>query len=166
MPETIFVAMIVLVASLGLLSLISDANIKGAYQQGYTEGYTAGENTIATFGYQEGGLTGIESTTIVAGLSAMTEYQFQVDVNTAGKENYIITTGSASDLEWGIVLALMNEQCGDVCIFLIVDGDIRCMSLLAGSSSSIEMWSGAEGNDLFASITGWSEEPPVQGTIA
>ena len=121
-----------------------------------------GDITLQTKGYQEGGLVGKQGSSLT-GLVASTAYQYGVNEDGAGNTNYTFSTGT--NLTWTAVLALMNAQSGAKCLFELVDGDIRCSSLIFGATSAIEMSAGGGGNDLFATLTGWAEETAVAGAV-
>lgn len=132
-----------------------------------TENDTAGTLTLATYGYQELGLTGKTSSSTVTGLSATTQYYFKINLNGAGATEYSITTASA--LTWGAILTLINADMAThsvACTWTLDNGDIRCTSNAHGSgTSTIALTAGSSGTDLFASITGCSVESAVNGGV-
>lgn len=69
------------------------------------------------------------------------------------------TTGGV----WSEIIPLLTAATTDA-TWSIVDGDIRCTSELISNQSSIEISNGTTGNDLLASITGFTAtEPPQMG---
>ncbi len=105
-------------------------------------------------GYQECGLSS-KTLTTETGLANTTQYYFKVNVDGAGVVEEDFTT--ASDTTYAAVIALINATiaAGATCELNGL-GDLRFVSDLAGSASSIALSAGTTGTDLFATLTSFS----------
>ncbi len=105
-------------------------------------------------GYQECGLSS-KTLTTETGLANTTQYYFKVNVDGAGVVEEDFTT--ASDTTYAAVIALINATiAAGATAGLTGLGDLRFISDLAGSSSSITLSAGTTGTDLFATLTGFT----------
>ena len=104
-------------------------------------------------GYQEAGLLGKRYDT-ASGLTVATPYYFKIDIDGAGVIEYMITT-DATNVTYDGIIPLMNAYI-DGAYFIIVNGDLRCVSTTIGTTSVIALTAGTTGTDLFVTLTGWS----------
>jgi hypothetical protein len=111
----------------------------------------------AGIGYQEFGLTG-KTLNTETGLSATHLYYFKVNLNGAGAVEYHITLTPTSDTTYAGVVALMNTAITAIAAeFSYPDGKLRCTSESGGATSAIALTAGSTGDDLFASLTSWTD---------
>lgn len=138
----------------------------------------------ATYGYQEFGLVGIVSGLSTGLLPASEPFYFRLTIDGGTTEEYFFSiTGLGSPFTYGLLLDVLNGNLGQVyryvppagphvavdlstmCIFEIVDGDIRCTSNIAGDKSSILFAAGTVGTNLFDPDAGQGINAPLETPV-
>ena len=120
------------------------------------------ESFATSHGYQECGLSG-KALNTATGLSATTQYYFNITIDGGTETEYSITT--ASLLTYEDVIDLLNDAVPGA-TFALVDGDLRCTSNLLGGNSSIALAAGTSGTDLFATLTDFADFDTAVATEA
>jgi len=114
-------------------------------------------------GYQECGLTG-KTLTTATGLATTTQYYFKANIDGGGVVEEDFTTGA--DVTYAAVITLINATLAASAKFELVNGDLRCTSDAAGTSSTVALSAGTTGADLFATLTDFTAlQTAVAGSL-
>lgn len=105
-----------------------------------------------TPGYQYVNVGGAKLNTSSTGLSTTTQYYFKIAIDGGSIVEYDIIT--ASDVTYAAIVALMNTETKAAgAIFMVVKGNLYCISLTTGTASAISLTAGTSGTNLFATLT-------------